>query len=213
MLSPVTFPRRQPETDRQNCLCSQLDRKWAQKTRISEYCPSLLSSCVWPGYFTGTVRQFWELLRANQMMNEEQKSDAIDLARLTGNIAAQTGLGWAVPGVSVTATGTHFARLTFLPSFLPLSHYSTLVYTSLQSSTCRKYCLDRSNDLFQLKSMLKYRNIFSKFVKYFLLEWFPVPRIKYFLTRGGIVCLSYFMRPPPRISGFIVIPFLFLTIY
>ena len=55
------------------------------------------------------------------MMNEEQKSDAIDLARLTGNIAAQTGLGWAVPGVSVTATGTHFARLTLLPSFLPLS--------------------------------------------------------------------------------------------
>ena len=92
---------------------------------------------VWSGYLTETLRQFWELLRANQMMNEEQKSDAIDLARLTGNIAAQTGLGWAVPGVSVTATGTHFARLTLLPSFLPLSHYSTMIYTSLPCSTCR----------------------------------------------------------------------------
>ena len=134
MLSPVTFPRRQPETDRQNCLCSQLDRKWAQKTRISEYCPSLLSSCVWPGYFTGTVRQFWELLRANQMMNEEQKSDAIDLARVTGNIAAQTGLGWAVPGGFSYSHGNTLCKAyltTFLLTFLSLL-YPGIYFSSVQ---------------------------------------------------------------------------------
>ena len=154
---------------------------------------------VWSGYLTETLRQFWELVRAESKSNDEWGTKVRRHRSVLWQGILRLSLDLAGPGVELQPRDQALRDLPCDTQYLT-AHFITLMHKILTRSITAKYLCPKYFFLMKL-------------VKYFLLEWFPVPRIKYFLTRGGIVWLSYFMRPPPRISGFIVIPFLFLTIY